>query len=215
MKRIVQIACCGALLLGISPAVHAAPAANPPFLVVDINQVLAQSNDAKVLGTSLAGARDEANKTFNSMIDQAKPLVSQQQSLADQFSAASGNATSTVNKDQIKKDFDTIGQMLQSKQNEINNYKSTAEQSLADMQRTYLQAIVVKIRGVAQDIAKKRSVGAVISSETALYFDPDWDISKDVITAINAAPPVTPPPTPALPTPPASASAPAAGTTKK
>jgi hypothetical protein len=91
--------------------------------------------------------------------------------------------------------------------------KASMENNLNSKRQDYLSKLVTKISDKAKEIALKRKVGAVVTKNNFLYWDPSWEITKDVITAINVdvpAPPVTSTPA-ATATPPLTL--PGAGTT--
>lgn len=181
-----------ALVLAATPAIYAADGAKPPFVVVDVNAVLAQSHEAQALTLEFKGAVDTDNVGLNTIVNDMNAAGTKINDLKAQYA----NATVQADKDKIKNEFDSVAGLYTSKQQEATTFKTNAEQTLTNQRQAYLQAVIAEIRSTASDIAKKRGIGAVVTTDVALYFDPSWDITKDVITEMNAAPT---PPAPAVP----------------
>jgi Skp family chaperone for outer membrane proteins len=197
MKKIaLSILCVASLLAGIPAASHAADnsmsGSKPPFFVVDINAVLQGSMEAQALTLKFQGAVEGDNGNLNSIANDMNTALAKAQDLKNQYT----NATVQSDKDKIQTEFASVATLYQNKQQEANTFKQNAEQQLTLQRQTYLQAVVLKIREAAADIAKERGVGGVVSSEVALYYDPSWDITSAVITRLNSAPPS---PAPAVP----------------
>ncbi len=210
-KTALSLLCVASLMAAAPVATHAADsmsAPKPAFLVVDMNAVLAGSIEAQALTLKFQGAVEGDNGNLNSIANDMNAALSKAQDLQKQYA----NATVQADKDKIKTEFDSVASLYQSKQQEATTFQKNAEQQLSLQRQTYLQAVVLKIRSAAADIAKKRGVGAVTTTDIALYYDPSWDISKEIITELNSAPPSPAPEVPSVT--PAAAPAKTTGTSK-
>jgi Skp family chaperone for outer membrane proteins len=199
MKKTALSLFCVASLMSAIPATYAADgmtssAPKPAFLVVDMNAVLAGSIEAQALTLKFQGAVEGDNGSLNSIATDMQGALAKAQDLQKEYA----NATAQADKDKIKSQFDSVASLYQTKQQEATNMKNTDEQQLSLQRQTYLQAVVLKIRSAAADIAKKRGVGAVTTTDIALYYDPSWDISKDIITLLNSEPPSPAPEVPSV-----------------
>ncbi len=194
MNKFALLSIC-AFSLAAGQLVHAADAP-PPFLVVDIGEVLAGSNEAKTYDMLFTERYQSAIQSYQSQLQELQSAYTQ----ANQLNDALNKATDATPKDERERMTAAVKSAVDdfnSKKAMTDNLKTSMEGDLNAKRQDYLAKLITKISDKAKEIAQKRKVGAVVTKNNFLYWDPSWEITKDVIAAINVDVPAPQTTTPA------------------
>lgn len=180
MTRILFPVCLLALLLGCDKAAQG-PAQGSPLAVVDLNKVF---NDSK--------AAQEGMKLLDAVKERYEPRLKQmQESLAKKSPAGQGqpDAKAEPKEDETSAAF---GELISQYQGALND------------ERGRLSAILDEALGKAMDAVRaRRGIKVVLPKESVAAFDPDADITEEVLKELDAMnvsfPPAKAEPTPAEP----------------
>lgn len=175
-KSILALAAFGASAL-LSQAQTA-----PKILIIDLGKVFqghyktAQQQDAlQTVQQKLEAELGNMNKTINALVEEYKGLEEQVKN-----PAITADARAKIISDGEKK-----GAEIQAKQNEAQNYLNNARRQLAEQSQAAQNLLVDEISKVATEIAKKKGATLLLNKPAAVYSDPSYDISDEVLAAVN------------------------------
>jgi len=202
-KSILALAAFGASAL-LSQAQTA-----PKILVIDLGKVFqghyktAQQQDAlQAVQQKVEAELGNMNKAINALIEEYKGFDEQAKN-----PAITADARAKIIADAEKK-----GAEIQAKQSDAQNYLNNARRQLADQSQAAQNVLVDEISKVATEIAKQKGATLLLNKPAAVYADASYDISDEVLAAVNKNKPADKPATPAAaPAAKPAAAAPASG----
>jgi outer membrane protein len=138
---------------------------------------------------TLNDEKDELEKDFKNMVDEAKKSREAYQKLV---SDASDPIISSDERDKRKKLAEDKFKQVREKEDEATRFQRDAAARLEERQKRFTDTLVTEIRNVISAVAKIHSFAQVldVSSPTVLYTNGENDITDEVIKQLNAnAPP--------------------------
>ena len=179
-----------ATLVGLTPAASAQvtpesrlPAASVarPFLadarigLVDFNRVAAVSTSGKALTARVEGLRSKKQSEVQARNKEVAALESKLTQGADLLSAAA--------REQLQRQFERA-------QVDFQRFTQDAQSEVQQVQRELEQAFLQKARPVVAEIAKEKSLWAVLSMADSglLWWDAGLDLSDEIARRIDASP---------------------------
>ena len=180
----------GLVLMAASPLASAPAAAQElkTIGVVNLQYVMGQSNAYKT-------GEQQRPVTYKAQIDQAQTrtsqLKAQLQPMADKLQADS--KLPNANRQQLQQQYDTIQQLSQQGQREIDQIM----QPVVFSQQYVQEQIQEKLQQAVDNAAQKKGLSLSISSDAVFHAGPTYDVSQAVIDELNALLPVAqlvPPP---------------------
>jgi len=170
---------------------------------------------------------EEANAKFRDAEqkaqEQVEELNKQGQTLVDEYKELMEQSKNTVLTPEARSKAEGEGQKkledIQRKQAEVQNFRTNTQRSLQQRIKTHRDLLLEEITKVVNDLAKAKGATLVVDKSgptlfgipSVLYSDPGYDITDDVIKAVNKDRPAPAPAAPGAAVTPA-ASAPAAAT---
>jgi outer membrane protein len=147
---------------------------------------------------------EELNKQGQTLVDEYKELMEQSKN-----TVLTPEARSKSEADAQKKLED-----IQRKQAEVQNFRTNTQRSLQQRIKTHRDLLLEEITKVVNDLAKSKGATLVVDKSgptlfgipSVLYSDPAYDITDDVVKAVNKDRPASAP----APAPSATATTPAA-----
>ena len=202
-KSILALAAFGASAL-LSQAQTA-----PKILVIDLGKVFqghyktAQQQDAlQAVQQKVEAELGNMNKALNALIEEYKGMDEQAKN-----PAITADARAKIIADAEKK-----GAEIQAKQSDAQNYLNNARRQLAEQSQAAQNVLVEEISKVASEIAKQKGATLLLNKPAAVYADASYDISDEVLAAVNKNKPADKAATPAAaPAAKPAAAAPASG----
>ena len=113
-------------------------------------------NGPKLARDQITAMQNEAQETFNSMLEEYNTKATQYQQKSSTWTAAI--------KDAKEKELMDI-------QNRVQEFQQTISQELQQKQAELMNPIMEKAQKAVQDLAKAQGIVAVFDSGSALYFD--------------------------------------------
>ena len=193
------------------------PTGTPRIAVIDMQQISAES----VLGKSYASKIEALENEMKTAVNQKQTELQKmdaaikalQDELDKQSSVLSPEAADKKKQDIVKKQRDRQA-YLEDGQAELERMKQRAEQQQQTMNAEFQQ----RIKPAIDAVAREKGIDIILTSQVALTMNPNFDISKDVISksdADNKTAAAAPAARPAAPTAKAAAPTPAAPTVPK
>lgn len=178
-------------------------AAQPALKVatVDMNRLLKDYYKSAEATAKLQEAGKKAEAQIEAMNKQGKDLIDQFKEMEEQSKSLllSAEARNKATED-AKAKFEEI----QRKDADVKSFAANTQRALQQRTATTIQLLLEEIQKVAVDISKKKGATMLIDSSgpsqlgipSLLYSDAAYDITEEVLTAINKD---APPPAPAAP----------------
>jgi outer membrane protein len=177
----------------------------PKILVVDLAKIFDTHYKTVEQQAKLQADEAKAQDQLAEITKEGNALVAEYKDLDDQSKnpAASADAKAKAQADMQKK-ADEINEKRQEQQ----SFVQTTQRTLQQRFQTFKTLMIEEISKTAVDIAKShgatflldKSGPTLVGVSNVLYFEPDLDITDEVIAAINKdRPAVTPTPTGAMP----------------
>jgi len=182
----------------------------PKILVVDLGKVFQGHYKTAEQEANLKAITDKAeqdlgvlNKEINALADQYKEIAEQTKN-----PALTADARTKAEADAQKK-----GEEIRAKQADAQNFVVNTRRSIGERQQNFQNLLIDEISKVATEIAKNKGATILLNKPAAVYSDPAYDISDEVLAAVNKNKPAgstVPSVTPTAPSTKPAAAAPAA-----
>jgi outer membrane protein len=184
-KTLISLLCAAAI------ALPAQAQTAPTILVVDVGAVFNGFGEAQAAQMRFTSAVEDANKEITNMLDQATAVQKEAQDLATK---AQNPALTPEAKAQYATQFNDKKAELDRAQANINSFKQNTDTELQQRRQSIVQTQFDTIKLAVVQIAKKRGASLVLNSSglAVVYADPSMDITKDVLTNLNAGSAVAP-----------------------
>ena len=126
---------------------------------------------------------EKLNKEGNDLVEQYKNLVDQSNN-----PAATAEAKTKAQAEAQRKIED-----IQKKQNEVGSFQQNAQRSLQQRMQTFRNVLLEEISKIASDIAKQKGANflldvsgpSLIGVSNVVYSDSSYDITDEVLKAVN------------------------------
>jgi outer membrane protein len=179
----------------------------PKILIIDIGKVFQGHYKAAEQDEKLKAMAQKAEQDLGGLRKEIDDLVAKYRESDEQ------SKNPAINKDAQTKaqaEAEKIGQAIQAKQGEAQNFVNSTRRSLGEIQQNFQNLLVEDISKVATEIAKKKGATLLLNKPAAVYADAAYDISDEVLAEINKGKPAgAPTPAPATAAPTATKPAPA------
>ena len=183
-------------------------------LVVDMAKLLDSHYKTQEQNEKLRGDGQKAQEELDRLNKEGNALVEQYKELVDQ----SNNPAATAEaKNKVQSEAQRKMEEIQRKTNEVRTFEANTQRALQGRIRTFRDLMFDESGMIATDVAKPRGAALLVDKSgpsllgipAVIHFDPALDITDEVMKEINKDRPASATAT----TPPASAPAPAAGST--
>jgi Skp family chaperone for outer membrane proteins len=187
MKKtyLLAVALCAA---AATAAVAQEPAAGrtPKIAVIDMQQISTQSALGKAYAAKIEGLEKQIQAEGTRKQGELKKLddaiKALQEDLEKQATVLSAEAADKKRQEITRKSRERQA-FLEDGQQELQRMKERAEAEAAGFNQEFQS----KVRPHVEAAAKAKGVDILLTSQVALTMNPEFDISKDVITRIDAA----------------------------
>lgn len=159
----------------------------PQVVTVNIEQLYENFYKAKDAQEKFQSAVMTAEEEVKKMVTEGRELY---QVLEDLKEKIDNPATADSAKEALNTEFQEKMQVVRQKDAEINQYRQTTQRELQQSRQSMINLHIEEIRKVVAEIAQSKGADLVLNSNdksmAVLYFDPSFDITEEVIMAINA-----------------------------
>jgi outer membrane protein len=207
LQSVITTIAFGASALGLS----AQPALK--IVTVDIGKIFDSHYKTEEQMAKLKDAQSKAQEELERMVKEANQLVEQYKETMDQ----SKNSLLTAEaRTKAEGDAQKMMEDIQRRNSDLQNFRANTQQSLQQRFNNFRSVLLDEISKKVTDIAKAKGATLVVDKSgpslagipSVIYADAAYDITDEVMTAINkdrppaaAAAPATPAPAPAAPAP--------------
>lgn len=198
-KSLLALAAFGATAL-ISQAQTA-----PKILVLDMAKAFQSHYKATEMDESLKSDMQKVDAKLKSFNKEIEDLAAKYKESEEQ---AKNPALTKEALEKVGAELEKLGQAIQGKQQEGQNYYNTSRRDLSEKQQNMTALLVEDISKKGSEVAKRKGADLLLRKETLVYNNPAWDITDEVIVEINKDKPAGAPSAPAA-KPAAAAPAPA------
>ena len=175
-KSMLAIAAFGASAL-ISQAQPA-----PKILIVDLSTVFQGHYKTAEQQTALQAAAQKAEQDLGALQKEIDGLVAQYKDIVEQ---AKNPAISAEARTKAEADAQKKGEEIRAKQNDAQNFVNNTRRSLSEKSQNFQNLLIEEISKIASDIAKKKGATLLLNKPAAVYYDPAYDISDEVLAEVN------------------------------
>jgi outer membrane protein len=175
-KSIIALAAFGAsaLLSQAQPA--------PKILVVDLGVVFQKHYKTAEQQDQLQALSQKAEQEVGAMQKALNALVAEYKEIEEQ----SKNPVLTADaRAKAQADMEKKGAEIQAKNAEAQNFVANTRRQLAERSQNFQSLLVEEISKVASEIAKQKGATILLNKPAAVYSDPAYDISDEVVVAVN------------------------------
>lgn len=175
LVKFLPLAAAGLLLAACNPLSsmqHSAAKKAPEIAVVDMDAV------AKALGRDV----DMRNK----MESENKKLLQQVRDLAQKLKGQLDAEKKKLGDNPSQQDRAKLARMGLEAQVRVQQGANSARQQAAELRAKLMREFQQDVRPVAAAIGKKRGVKAVVTTGFVLWYEPEVDITSEVIAAMKA-----------------------------
>jgi outer membrane protein len=177
----------------------------PKILVVDLAKIFDTHYKTQEQQAKLQADEAKAQDQLSAITKEGEALVAEYKDLDDLAKSATASADA---KNKALADEQKKAEEIQQKRQEQQAFVQNTQRTLQQRFQTFKTLMIEEISKTAVDIAKAhgatflldKSGPTLVGVSNILYFEPDLDITDEVIAAINKdRPAVTPTPTSAAP----------------
>jgi outer membrane protein len=206
-------------LVAFATAALGLSAQAPALKIVTVDMAKIYDNHYKTeeQNAKLRDAEQQAQTQLEQMVKDANALVEQYKEAVDQ----SKNTLLTAEaRSKAEADSQKMANELQQRQNDLNQFRANTQRSLQQRIQNFRSLLLDEISKKVTEIAKTKGATLVVDTSgpsilgipSVVYSDPSYDITDEVMAAINKERPAS---TPAAATPaPTTSAAPAPATTE-
>jgi outer membrane protein len=180
------------LSLGAFGSAALSASAQPALNIVVVDMAKVYDNDWKTQDemTKLNGSRTSAQQQFDQMTKDGQAMIDQYKALDEQ---AKNPLTSPEAKTKAQTDQQALGEKIQAKQNERAQFAQTVQREFQQQIQNFHDLMMEEIGQKAAEIGKshgatlvldKSGVG-VLGARSIIYSDPAYDITAEVLAAVN------------------------------
>jgi outer membrane protein len=195
MKKTVSTLIALAAFSASALFVQAQPAAK--ILVVDLSKLYDGHYKTEEQNAKLRGDEQKAQEELERLNKEGATLVDQYKDLSEQ---SKNPALTTDARGKAEADSQKKMEEIQRKQNEVASFRQNTQRSLQQRIKTFRDLMLEEISKIATDIAKEKgatilldkSGPTLIGVSNFIYTDPAYDITDDVMKAINKDRPPAP-----------------------
>lgn len=183
MKHILTLLAAGALAL--------VPAGAQTLKVATVDMVALLNGYYKTQQANerIGGQAQSVDKAFAPMQEEYNALVTQAKDLNDKVGSA---AISEEARGQAQADLQGAVGLIRQKENEMQQFLRENQEILQNQQRSARANLIDEIRKVVADYARGKSVQLVLESSgaglgipVAVYTDPTWDVTREIMAILN------------------------------
>lgn len=151
---------------------------SPDTLVLDLDAIASATGKAEVIKQQIEQANLELNTQLNS--------ISQQ--LSEQLEAEKKR----IGKKPTKQDEEKLQLMTAQANQKMQQARNIASQKSQQYRASLIQQLRQQVAPIAEEIARNKQANIVmITNNATLWYNPDADITADVIAELRARPAVT------------------------
>ena len=209
MKKTIQSLFAMSAFAAAALFTQAQPA--PKILVVDMAKLYDSHYKTEEQNNKLRGDEQKAQEELDRLNKEGNVLVEKYKELAEQ---ANNPAVTAEAKNKAAADAQRMMEDIRRKQTEVQSFQQNTRNSLQQRIKNFRDLMIEEISKIAVDVAKgkgatlliDKSGPTLIGVSNVIYSDASYDITEDVLKAINKDRPAT------VASPASSSAAPAADT---
>lgn len=175
-KSLLALAAFGATAL-ISQAQTA-----PKVLVLDMQKAFQSHYKAAEMEESLKSDAQKIDLKLKAFQKEIEDLGAKYKENEDQ---AKNPALTKEAQEKAVGELDKLGQTIQAKQQEAQNFYNTSRRDLSDKQQNMTNLLSEDILKKAQEVGRKKGADLVLAKNTLIFSNPAWEITDEVIVEIN------------------------------
>lgn len=176
MKKIIAI---------LSVAFFAAVSyANPVIYVVDISQVHESYYKTKEVQEKFSASKAVAESEIKGMIEKLQVIEKEVQAITEKLNRA--ETGEEAKKAIFETEYQPAAQKYQNGRQEIENYRRQTEEKFIENNKQIVAVHRQEILAVIEKIAKEKKADLVLEKRLCHFTKPTFDITEDVVAALNA-----------------------------
>lgn len=196
MKKLVL----GALCMALQTLTFSGVSAEISIMTVDVAALYDGYYKTKEATDKLQGRFDTAKTQLDEMIAAGEVEVETYKTMVEQ---AQNPALSENARLEAEKDADLQMEKIRNMQQEVQVFRQSTQNQLAQQQNTQRQFMLEEIKTVILEISQQKGVDLVFDTSTGIniglppviFANPAWDATQEVLDALNAEAPAVPAPT--------------------
>ncbi len=185
MKNLIRSAFAVVALAGVVLNLNAQVAVK--MATVDLEQLFTKYHKTETENAKLAEQGKKAKEQMDSMVKEREAIVASAKELQDQVK-------SPVLTDEARKkaqaDFEAKVGEVRAMEQRMMEFNQEIQQRFQQKQMQFQRAAVEEINRKAAEIAKAKGATLVVNQGALIYADPSFDITPEVLEAINKDRPV-------------------------
>lgn len=171
----------------------------PKIAVIDLAKVFDGHYRTAEQSEKLKAQEAKINEEIQKIMKEGQALAEKYKELVEQTKNPVLTAEARTS---AENDANKQLEEVRKKEQQFNELRNDAGRMMQQQIGTFRQMLVEEISKIATDIAKKRGATILLEKPAAIYYDPSYDITEEVVAEINKTRPAG--------SPAASSSAPAA-----
>lgn len=166
----------------------------PKILVLDVGKAFQAHYKAAEMDESLKSDAQKVDGKLKSFQKEIEDLAAKYKESEEQ---AKNPALTKEAQEKVMGELEKLGQTIQAKQQEGQNYLNTSRRDLSEKQQNMTNFLIEDITKKGAEIGKRKGADLVLPKNNLVYNNPAWDITDEVIAEINKDKPAGTPAKPA------------------
>jgi outer membrane protein len=160
----------------------------PKVLVIDLGKVFQGHYKTAEQQDALQTVSQKAEQDLGGLNKEINDLIAKYKDGDEQ---SKNPALTNDARGKAQAETEKIGEAIRAKQTEAQNFVNNTRRSLAERSQNFQNLLVEEISKVASEIAKKKGATLLLNKPAAVYSDPAYDISDEVLAEVNKNKPAT------------------------
>ena len=159
----------------------------PQVLTVDIEKLYESFYKAQDSRDKFQSSVLLAEEEVKGMIEQGRQLYMELEEIQKKIDSP---ATADEAKEALMAEFEAKAMVVRQKEADLNQYRQTTQRDLQQSRQSMIQMHFDEIKQKVAEVAKAKGADLVLNSNekgmAVIYFDASFDITEEVIAALNA-----------------------------
>lgn len=150
--------------------------------VVDMAKVYDNFYKTKPAQENFQMLTKQAQDEFEKMMNEGKTLFDEREALIKKIN---NPANSEAVKEDLKKQITTLEEKINKKGEEINRFRQEKDEKLEQQRQAILSEHFKEINAGVESLAKQKNADIILNKVGLLYSKPEFDLTDEVIQAVN------------------------------
>ncbi|WOO41187.1 OmpH family outer membrane protein [Rubellicoccus peritrichatus] len=157
----------------------------PLVLTVDMGQLYNDYWKAQEAQAKFNASVENAQQEIQAMIEEGMSMATDLQGMQEKIS---NPALTDASKQEIATEAQSKANLIRQKEAEVNNFRQQTDRTLQQRRQSIINLHLSEIREVVVEVAKEKGADLVLNTNglAVVYFDESFDVTKDVLTKLNA-----------------------------